>query len=1177
MASPLYWPGEYYFYLIGNTSAVSLVRDLPPDVSENILSLPCGDPRNVLYTVFCESPSLPRKLDFTCGDHDPGVLARNVLLLAMIFDDVTQTAIWDIYMHMYLDDDSHTALVVQCRKLLACSVTLEAWHASSYGAFLRVGTEHTLLDLRRLWSFYVDSTVPVGSPRALSTRKMIDAGRKKVMEHNRDYEVLISPTRSCEPLLLEAVRVFTEQFSRYWSTGTTSSDAHRDDTTDTRHANPTFLQSRRGEGFSVHYGTHPLAPFHLAPLFGNCAQGAPSAQQAVAAAQEEFQHWCQAFRARVNSASSQSALVVRFILGDAIHIANALSTWDVCGATSTTPPFVSPWTSTTLELCIAEYRDRYAPVVFDIIDTSNLSDHVGLLNILLSMIPLLSTSKSLSSVLYTELLQVQHSDFAAHLAPLLPADISVITLLLGLCPVEALSGFSSSYHSSGMFSDKDDDSPCRQVLTWKQSLSSDRAASHLHMNPRELASILHDTYNRLFGDEDPTYILQLERNRLSTATRRSSVVKFSRETFVLFLRLVRLRCPIPETQWAETIQLLVDQIVRSGSTNGPHPFDVVYRQDLFAQLHRHQVYTHPAYLEPRSPSGLFSRWSSLPHLARIYLAVPHQHLAVLRSRLETPSLHGVVRVPGGRFEWGFQSVDATFGMIVRSGTPSSPKVDVHEIAGGFDAEDSPLVVSFVVPIWVLTESSDHPETLVVELCIKATPDARRAFVHILGLRLAVYSTIISDAQHVYIVPEPQCQLPMTLIPPSDAPLVESGGGTRIGTQTFVAVDLEVTTNRVASLTARVQVEDMESKATLSNGGFPTVGQASPFRMRVTLGGHSQDLVCPLPVIGSQHRTRLARKSSYIEVVVPVAMPFPDVWALQSNPFPVIRTGDTLFPWNLHRVNLDRLPTVEVAALKGPSGKWFNPHVSLQMSHREREARTRGELTGLSLVKDTIHAIMLGFADVEKRNSPTRPQIFSLLDQTTGTTDTVFFVRDLRYDLACHTIVCDAFVLSLSKQVMSIAGPWLSAAPGFQSVPVYGDEMRTWKQLLPALVERCRTTWRHGKSCEYAARGKIPLELEIMAGDGPLCSCGRGKDVDGMCKDDAWKRLAPFVTRVALSPLFAVPYLEPIFEHATRCAKCSWPDNKMRKCSRCKTVSYCSEGCQKADWKKHKPACHVAQE
>ena len=54
MAKLLSWPSKYFFYAIGNTSAVTLTSDLPPEEPAKVLLLGCGDPRNVLHTVFCE-------------------------------------------------------------------------------------------------------------------------------------------------------------------------------------------------------------------------------------------------------------------------------------------------------------------------------------------------------------------------------------------------------------------------------------------------------------------------------------------------------------------------------------------------------------------------------------------------------------------------------------------------------------------------------------------------------------------------------------------------------------------------------------------------------------------------------------------------------------------------------------------------------------------------------------------------------------------------------------------------------------------------------------------------------------------------------------------------------------------------------------------------------------------
>lgn len=63
MVHPLVWPSKYFFYPIGNTAAVCLTRDLSPEEPARILSLGCGDPRNVLYTIFSE-PQQSKLMDF---------------------------------------------------------------------------------------------------------------------------------------------------------------------------------------------------------------------------------------------------------------------------------------------------------------------------------------------------------------------------------------------------------------------------------------------------------------------------------------------------------------------------------------------------------------------------------------------------------------------------------------------------------------------------------------------------------------------------------------------------------------------------------------------------------------------------------------------------------------------------------------------------------------------------------------------------------------------------------------------------------------------------------------------------------------------------------------------------------------------------------------------------------
>ena len=52
MLNPAWVNVVSYFYPLGNTPAVCLTQNLPPGEDARILSLGCGDVRNVLYTAY---------------------------------------------------------------------------------------------------------------------------------------------------------------------------------------------------------------------------------------------------------------------------------------------------------------------------------------------------------------------------------------------------------------------------------------------------------------------------------------------------------------------------------------------------------------------------------------------------------------------------------------------------------------------------------------------------------------------------------------------------------------------------------------------------------------------------------------------------------------------------------------------------------------------------------------------------------------------------------------------------------------------------------------------------------------------------------------------------------------------------------------------------------------------
>ena len=83
---------------------------------------------------------------------------------------------------------------------------------------------------------------------------------------------------------------------------------------------------------------------------------------------------------------------------------------------------------------------------FDVIDTSNLLDHLGLPNVLCAIVPLLSHSPR--SVAYTERLMMFDKDDAGLLDADFGADIATMSILLGISSMEVSTGVTANSNIS---------------------------------------------------------------------------------------------------------------------------------------------------------------------------------------------------------------------------------------------------------------------------------------------------------------------------------------------------------------------------------------------------------------------------------------------------------------------------------------------------------------------------------------------------------------------------------------------------------------------------------------------------------------------------------------------------------------------------------------------------------
>lgn len=721
-------------------------------------------------------------------------------------------------------------------------------------------TEYTLTELRRHWSLYVHlQDLP---PKRL--KEIRNALTAIFQPSLKNAGTVISSARSSGPLFMRAVEVTTEQNRQYWKTGVTFTDAHSK--AGATLINPTFVYSLAGDVCSVHYGIDPLTSFHLAPYFGN-AKRPVTVSGAVNAAMAEFKDWCSVFHTSVSSSDICSP-VVRFFLGEATAVCRVLHSFSITDTLVSGIP-VAQWNTQLIQLNPDEYCPGRAPAVFNVIDTSNLDDHIGLLNVLTTSVPLLSNLTP-SSVLYAESLLFAGQDATKEFAQRLHTNITIIGLLLGVCPVDYLSGFTTRSNTHELIIHqvtKGEATQYHQVTTWKSPTSGDTfrhselAARNLPppvFDPRQLGTLLYDIYHDLFEHEDSKNFLKLNMQNLPKAVSQSNLIHYIRESFVLFIKLARHKLGIPNQHWVEVMDRFFDLVGEDKSM----PMDTVNHQDLCGQLHRHGVYTVEVYQYEKLPKvGRFSAWDVIPPLVRIILVVPREKLAVFDGVVSTPPVHCDV---GGSWSQNiFTSIHTAFGRVISTGTKARPKVLFEEdpLKG---RGSSPLVVSFTMPTRLLT-SIEPMEKLKVCFSIRSTTGTVM-FIQKLGIRMNVFAVSIMDESAVHILPE--YPLPSNR-PPAPVPVTTTPSAkcSQIGKLNAVQIELDEQCELADSFTGRVSIEDQKVQTIFRSGAMPKVVQISSTVMKITLEIYSQHVFFPFPVIGSQHKLRLARKSLYIEVIV----------------------------------------------------------------------------------------------------------------------------------------------------------------------------------------------------------------------------------------------------------------------------------------------------------------------
>lgn len=1223
MYSPTYVQLKYWFYPIGNTPAVNLLRDLPACQKEEttrILALACGDPRNVLFSLWCEQGhNTKRTVSFTCCDIEPAILARNVVLFTLITKGRSIAELWDLFYHFYVPTETLSILRTHAAGLVEVSDSTEKWASSPYGKYIGYVDKATLRELRRYWTRYASTEEFTQARMAIAQRS------KEIGSMN-----FATGIRSAGPFWFNASETMGYVYREFWKTGVVagnSEDLFR--LNGKGEVNPMFaVSSAASRDFAVHYGAEPLLGFHLQAAFQEkvATQNGGTSEQskrAVAIAKSQFKAWCESFGDYVDN----DRVHVSFFCGEALALTHdlqlAITLDQKPGYTART--YVKPWSACPLLLdgnvnLNASGDLSYDP--FNVIDTSNLGDHVGFINILAATAPLLR--RNASSVLYTESLLMVSENISASLSTILGSDIATFSLLIGLAPSGLLTGVTldAVSNETALFrfiqGDTNGQKQYRMRVSWKYPQFSDASVVgvlgsstcsdlQVKFEAKELAIYLFDIYKTMFAHED-TSKLMAQFARMKVGRYVVDLQRYTRAGMAALLRLVRTTVQV---DWEQTMQLLnhhldTDRSLMVGSNS---------LQELYVHLHILGVWTIKSLegspnqlrrgfglsLRPTAGEKGILAADDTPSVVQLVLVVPREKLTVFTSKtpdaIGTPALHVSVNQTSGQnqYENCFYSFQAFFGTVVYDDSTNNASVVEEDDHGWLGSAD--LVVTCAVPAFGLLIGPKNG--IRAALKINTNPDSIARFSHI-GMRMAVFETDFNDGKRLFV-----CR---------DAPKLDTSRSSSMQREWIK----KVTSQNASSFQTLVRVnaghrathlqchmnlpkDSAESKA-LSTGAAVTVIERSPSTVMLRIGSYlKRQVVFPIPIQGSQSKTRIARKSSWIEVEVPIFT------ALDGDRFDswtqmVFESGFPSLCWNIPRVNLDIQPLVTFP--KGRDLSWLRTFMGTTLSDAERPLSKLDQATTTNAkldLKQSLNTLFQTFAGLnEKCNGPKKT--FQLTLETIGV-HSLIFATGIRHDLDLGSLVMEAYVVPFTIPRVNELLQQLNALVATQplAIKLSNDESILWKRMLPALAERCRT-WKHKSTCEYRNNG-APLSTE--AGKSPLCSCGEGK-ISGaeLAKlgSKEWAPFAKYAIRIAIAPIFPVPYVESSMSdiskpsqtvrpqqagksaptltgqtlqparYVAKCDNCGKAEDRLQVCGGCRKVRYCGPECQKAARKEHKKDC-----
>jgi hypothetical protein len=494
---------------------------------------------------------------------------------------------WDLFYTFFIDRKTLSLIRTQAAKLVRHSKNMQAWIASGYSDVLSMVNSNTLKALRQCWLQYHS---PASSSKE-RRRGFIDGSRitysslfeqDNLIDLRRSFGVVASKSSSLAKL---HAKQFCQSASNYLPNLEPEMEF----------MNPLFAYPSGADNFAIHGHAHPMAGFHVASAICEVSTDSPHSEMvvpgldAVAAhglSLMQFTHWCESFRQFVRESRSRrspKSLRIRLFVGDGLAFCCALNHLRTGVYSPALACYAQPWSGSSLLLDGPNYQSvgatDQAPLGFNVVDTSDLTDSVGLLNLLISVLPVLELSPS--TVLWTDTTFIpdKGQTETSLLPTLLNGDVHVICLLLGIAPKACLTGCTTRAY------EQDVPEPLTPPefynrIAWTHVTSGDSTADSqqkLSCDPEELGTMLFEMYGKIFIHENKAYAADCMRYYQGKS--RFPLPLYTRRGFAAFIAFIKSRV---SADWPTVMNFLTSKLMATSTSNSD--VSAFFLQDLFLEF-----------------------------------------------------------------------------------------------------------------------------------------------------------------------------------------------------------------------------------------------------------------------------------------------------------------------------------------------------------------------------------------------------------------------------------------------------------------------------------------------------------------------------------------------------------------------------------------------------------------